>query len=518
MNQKILEIKNLSISFQPNQNVVQNVSFDLYENEILGIVGESGSGKSVTALSILGLLNAHIAAESCIVFQGQKLDFENQKLMQTVRGGKIGFVFQEPMSSLNPLHTIGKQISENIIVHQKLKTSDAKARTLELMKKVGLKNPVERYKAYPYELSGGERQRVMIAMAIANNPKVLIADEPTTALDVTIQKQIIELLLKLKKELGMSVIFISHDLKLVSQIADKIAVMYHGKMIEFGTVQDIFQNAKNNYTKKLISSSNLLKNKEKIKNKTLVSIQDLNVLYPMKKNFFGQTTRVLKALDNVSFDVLEGETLGIVGESGSGKTTLGMALTHLIDYQGKILYSSSWKTADFRKNVQIIFQDPYNSLNPRMNILDIVGEGLRIHHKDLNAAQIKEQVSEMIKEVSLPLESLYKYPHEFSGGERQRISIARAMILKPKFVVLDEPTSALDVTIQKQILSLLQKLQKKYNTTYIFISHDMRAVRAISDRIAVMKDGQIVEIGSAHQILTNPQASYTKELIQASVF
>ena len=518
MNQKILEIKNLSISFQPNQNVVQNVSFDLYENEILGIVGESGSGKSVTALSVLGLLNAHIAPESSIIFQGQKLEFDNHQLMQTVRGGKIGFIFQEPMSSLNPLHTIGKQISENILIHQKLKTADAKERTLELMKKVGLKNPVERYNAYPYELSGGERQRVMIAMAIANNPKILIADEPTTALDVTIQKQIIELLLKLKKELKMSVIFISHDLKLVSQIADKIAVMYHGKIIEFGTVQDIFQNSKNDYTKKLISSSNLLKNKEKIQNKTLISIQNLNVSYPIKKNFLGRTIRELKALENVSLNVLEGETLGIVGESGSGKTTLGSTLTHLIDYKGKILYPPSWKEADFRKNVQIIFQDPYNSLNPRMNILEIVGEGLKIHQKDLTLSQIKEKVSEILEEVSLPLESLYKYPHEFSGGERQRISIARAMILRPKFVVLDEPTSALDVTIQKQILSLLKSLQKKFKMTYIFISHDMRAVRAISDRIAVMKDGRIVEIGSAHQILTSPHDPYTKALIQASVF
>lgn len=518
MNQKILQVQNLSIGFFEGQNVVQNVSFDLYQNEILGIVGESGSGKSVTALSILGLLNAHISSQSSIKFEGQNLDKSNFQMMQFIRGGKIGFIFQEPMSSLNPLHQIGKQIAENIIIHQKLSKSKAKEQAILLMKRVGLKNPVERYKAYPYELSGGERQRVMIAMAIANNPKILIADEPTTALDVTIQKQIIELITELKNELGMAVIFISHDLKLVSQIADRIAVMYQGKMLEIGTAKDIFQSPKEDYTKKLILSSNILKNYKKIKNNTLIDIQNLSVSYPIKKNFFGKIIHRLKALDEVSFDIYEGETLGVVGESGSGKTTLGQAVTHLIDYKGKITYPSSWKTEDFRKNVQIIFQDPYNSLNPRMNILEIVGEGLKIHHKNLSQSEIKDKVCEILKEVSLPLNGLYKYPHEFSGGERQRISIARAMILRPKFVVLDEPTSALDVTIQKQILTLLQNLQKKFGMTYIFISHDMRAVRAISDRIAVMKDGKIVELGSVNQILTHPQNTYTKSLIQASVF
>lgn len=517
MTRKLLEVQNLSVGFK-GKNVVHNVSFDLNTHEVLGIVGESGSGKSVTVLSLLGLLNADISKKSSVLFQGIPLDLKDSSLMQSVRGAQIGFIFQEPMSSLNPLHQVGKQIAENILIHQKISTSKAKEQAISLMKKVGLKNPSERYKAYPYELSGGERQRVMIAMAIANNPKILIADEPTTALDVTIQKQIIELILKLKNELGMAVIFISHDLKLVSMIADRIAVMYQGKMIEKGTVKEVFESPKEIYTKNLISSSNLLKNKENKTNKTLIFVQNLKVFYPIKKNFFGKVTTLLKALNDVSFNILEGETLGVVGESGSGKTTLGQAVANLIKYQGNIVYPSLWKQQDFRKNVQIIFQDPYSSLNPRMNILEIVGEGLQVQQKKLSQNEIKKRVCDILEEVALDSNCLYKYPHEFSGGERQRIAIARAMILRPKFVVLDEPTSALDVTIQKQIINLLKKLQKKWGMTYIFVSHDMRAIRAISDRIMVMQNGKIVELGSSGQILTKPKHPYTKSLIQASVF
>ncbi len=514
----LLEVKNLSISFK-GVEVVKSISFNLNKNEILGIVGESGSGKSVTALSVLGLSpNAAYGEKSSIKLNGKELLNASNKTLMKVRGSKIGFIFQEPMSSLNPLHRIGAQIAETILLHQKVSKEEAKRQTIELLKKVGLKNYETRFKAYPYELSGGERQRVMIAMAIANKPDILIADEPTTALDVTIQKQIIDLILQLKQELGMSVIFISHDLKLVSKIADKIVVMHQGKIVEQGTTKEIFENPKKSYTKELILSVNLLKKEIKHKENKILSVQNLAVEYTLKKNFLGQKTAILHALKNVSFDVFENETLGIVGESGSGKTTLGLCIANLIKYQGLIKFNQSFNDKEFRKNVQIIFQDPYNSLNPRMNILEIVGEGLKVHQKNLKNNELEEKVLNILQKVGLKKESLYKYPHEFSGGERQRIAIARAMILEPKIVVLDEPTSALDVTIQKQIIELLKDFQQKTNVTYIFISHDMRAIKAMSDRIVVMKEGSIVEIGTAAEILQNPHEEYTKALINASIF
>lgn len=514
----LLEVKNLSISFK-GVEVVHSISFNLNKNEVLGIVGESGSGKSVTALSVLGLSpNAVYGSKSSIKLNGVELMGASSQDLMKVRGSKVGFIFQEPMSSLNPLHRIGAQIAETILLHQKVSKNKAKEETLELLKKVGLKNYEERFKAYPYELSGGERQRVMIAMAIANKPDILIADEPTTALDVTIQKQIIDLILELKAELGMAVIFISHDLKLVSHIADKILVMYQGKIIEKGSVEEIFKSPKKTYTKELISSVNLLKKEEKERKDKVLSVRDLSVEYILKKNFFGHQIAVLHAVKNVSFDVFKGETLGIVGESGSGKTTLGMCVANLIKYQGIIDFYKSFNKKNFRKNIQIIFQDPYNSLNPRMNIVEIVGEGLRVHKKELNNKEIEEKVLNILQKVGLKKDSLYKYPHEFSGGERQRIAIARAMILEPEIVVLDEPTSALDVTIQKQIIKLLMDFQTKSGVTYIFISHDMRAIKAMSDRIAVMKSGQIVEIGAANDILKHPKQEYTKALINASIF
>ena len=516
----LLQVKNLSLTFENQTKTVEavkNISFEVSKNEVVGIVGESGSGKSVTALSVLGLSRAKYGPKSSIKLNGTELIGAPKQTLLDARGAKVGVIFQEPMSSLNPLHTIGAQVAEMLLMHQNLNKQQAKQETVRLLEKVGLKNAAGRYKAYPFELSGGERQRVMIAMAIANKPDILIADEPTTALDVTIQKQIIDLILDLKKSLGMAVVFISHDLKLVSQIADKIIVMYQGKIVEQGKAKDIFEYPKHSYTKKLISSCNFLKYNNKVSNKTLMNIEHVSVRYVLKKNFFGRPIEYLDALNDVSLDVKEGQTLGIVGESGSGKTTLGLAVADLIKYQGDIRLNNQVLKSAFRKNVQIIFQDPYNSLNPRMNVLEIVGEGLKIHQKNIKNNKIEKEVISILEQVGLHKDDLKKYPHEFSGGERQRIAIARAMILKPKLVVLDEPTSALDVTIQKQILTLLKDLQTKYSITYIFISHDMRSVKALSDTIAVMQNGRLVETGPADEILENPKAEYTKALIGASI-
>lgn len=521
---KIIEIKKLSISFKSNNQEVfhalKNVNIDLYKGEILGIVGESGSGKSVTALSVLSLLPSNkigYSNKSSIKFEQQELIGANNEVLNEIRGGKIGFVFQEPMSSLNPLHKIGDQIAENILLHQKTTIRYAKEKTLELLDIVGIKDAQNRYNAYPFELSGGQRQRVMIAMAIANNPKVLIADEPTTALDVTVQEQIINLLLDLKKRFEMSVIFISHDLQLVRKIADRIVVMHQGKVVEENKTECIFNTPQHTYTKKLISSSLSLKQNDKIKNSLISEIKNITVEYTIKKSLFGKSIQILKALNNVSFSLYKGETLGIVGESGSGKTTLGMCFARLIKYSGKISINKELSEKEFRKTIQIVFQDPYNSLNPRLNIFQIVSEGLKVHFPNLSQDDYEKQVITILNDVGLKKNDLYKYPHEFSGGQRQRIAIARALILKPEIVVLDEPTSALDITVQAQIVELLKELQKKYEMTYIFISHDMRAIKSISDRIAVMKDGEIIEIGKSSNILSNPKNKYTKDLIRASL-
>ncbi len=522
---KILEIRNLSIFFNSkNQKedfqAVKNINFDLYEGEILGIVGESGSGKSVTALSIPGLLpnnKSYHNTDCSIKLMEQELFNADNQTLNKVRGGQIGFVFQEPMSSLNPLHKIGHQIAENILQHQNVSKKEAKAKAIELLKLVDIKNANQRYNAYPFELSGGQRQRVMIAMAIANKPNILIADEPTTALDVTVQEQIINLILDLKKQFNMSVIFISHDLNLIRKIADRIIVMYNGDIIEENSTKELFDSPKKDYTKKLISSSLSLKQCEKNHTNVVAVAENVMVEYPLKKNFFGKTIQSLKALNNVSFKLYNGETLGIVGESGSGKTTLGMCFSNLIKYNGNISFYKDLNEKEFRKNIQIVFQDPYNSLNPRFNIFQIISEGLRVHFPNMSENEYKDEVLNMLNEVGLCDDDLYKYPHEFSGGQRQRIAIARALILKPKIVVLDEPTSALDVTVQTQIIELLKFLQKKYNMSYIFISHDMRAIKSISDRIMVMKDGKIVEIDQSEKILSFAKKKYTKDLIRASL-
>lgn len=524
---EILEVKNLSVLFKRKEKpfaAVDNVSFELKKGEILGIVGESGSGKSLTALSILGLLppRASVAPEASVRFEGREL-LKNPEIRK-YRGNRFGFIFQEPMSSLNPLHTIEHQISETIMLHQGLSAAQARRQTLRLLTLTGIKNARGRLKSYPHELSGGQRQRVMIAMAIANHPDILIADEPTTALDVTIQAQIIDLLLKLRKEMNMSIIFISHDLHLIRKIADNVIVMKSGKIIEKGTAEEIFASPQNAYTKELINSFNVMKNNNKIYEDVILEVNWANVVFPLKRNFFGKITETLTAVNQISFSLRQGENLGIVGESGSGKTTLGMVLSQLQPHRGQIFFNGhpvdmldKKNNLSFRRQVQIIFQDPYNSLNPRMTIEQIVGEGLTVHFPNMPKDEKKQRIINILSEVGLSREDLYKYPHEFSGGQRQRIAIARSLILEPELLILDEPTSALDVTIQSKILKLLQQIQYNRKLSYIIISHDMKAIRALADKIAVMREGRIIELDTAETVFKNPQHEYTRTLIAASL-
>ncbi len=521
----LLEVKNLTLGFHTNDGnkykVVKNVSFNLEKGEILGVVGESGSGKSITALSILGLLpypKAFHSQESSIKFNGTEL--LNNKNIRDFRGSKIGFVFQEPMSSLNPLHKIGRQIVENILLHQNISYKRAKVQALRLLKITGIKNHKERFDAYPHELSGGQRQRVMIAMAIANKPDILIADEPTTALDVTIAAQILDTLMQLKQTMGMSIILISHDLSVIRKVADRVLVMKSGKIVEQGSSDDIFFRPKNSYTKALIHSSNILKKYNNIKSEYACDIKNLIVKYPIAKNFWGKVTDYLYAVNNVSLRLKKGKTLGIVGESGSGKTTLAMAVADLVKHEGNVFIGGEnikeIPNKSLRKKIQIVFQDPYNSLNPRMTVREIVGEGLEVHFKNESKFNKLKRIKKVLSEVGLRGNAADKYPHEFSGGQRQRIAIARALVVEPEILILDEPTSALDVTIAAQILKLLQKIQETRGISYLFISHDMRAVRALADDIAVMKDGKVLEINSAVNIFNHPFNAYTKSLIKAA--
>lgn len=521
----LLEVRNLGIGFNHSDGykykVVKKIDFDLNAGEVLGIVGESGSGKSITALSILGLLpypKAFHTKNSSIKFKGIEL-IDNPNIQQ-FRGNKFGFVFQEPMSSLNPLHTIGKQIAETLILHQKMSFKQAKIEAIRLLKLTGIKDAENRFNAYPYELSGGQRQRVMIAIAIANKPDILIADEPTTALDITVATQILDLLLKLKNELGMSIIFISHDLNVIRKISNRVLVMRSGKIVEQGTTEDIFKHPRDSYTKTLIYSYSVLKKNNYSWNDYLIEARNVMVKYPIVKDFWGRVKEYLFAVNSISIKLKRGMTLGIVGESGSGKTTLAMALAGLIDYDGEVLLNkqdiNSIKNKELRKKIQIVFQDPYNSLNPRMNVREIIEEGLRVHFKNMTKAQWLDKIKETLYEVGLKDDVLDKYPHEFSGGQRQRIAIARALVVEPDLLILDEPTSALDVTIAAQILKLLHKIQCNRKISYLFISHDFRAIRALADDIAVMKDGKIVEINVASKIFEMAKNPYTKKLIYAA--
>ncbi|MEZ5524328.1 MAG: ABC transporter ATP-binding protein [Pseudomonadales bacterium] len=524
----ILKISDLSVDFKSDgkaSHAVRNVSFDIQPGEILALVGESGSGKSVTALSILQLLPYPAASHPSgkILLEGEDVLQMNPARLRQIRGNRISMIFQEPMTSLNPLHTIEKQIREILLLHRGLKGSAATGRIIELLEMVGIPEPQRRLKSYPHELSGGQRQRVMIAMALANEPDLLIADEPTTALDVTIQLQILNLLLGLREKLGMAILLITHDLNIVRHYCDRVCVMKQGEIVECAETAQLFSAPQHPYSQSLLgaepSGSPIPRAPQA---DTVLSTQSLNVWFPIKKGVLNRVVDYVKAANDINIKVHRGQTLGVVGESGSGKTTLGLALLRLIRSDGDIDFGEAKLSQlnqsgmrPLRRDIQVVFQDPFGSLSPRMSIGEIIGEGLKVHAPD-DPALHEQQIIRALEEVGLDPETRHRYPHEFSGGQRQRIAIARALILKPRLIILDEPTSALDRTVQCQIVDLLRSLQAKYQISYIFISHDLAVVRALSHDLIVMKEGQVVEQGSAEQVFSNPQQPYTKALIAAA--
>jgi microcin C transport system ATP-binding protein len=529
LSQPLLSVQDLSVAFVQDGKpalAVDRISFDIAKGETVALVGESGSGKSVSALSVLKLLPYPSASHPSgkILFQGNDLLAKGEKELRRVRGNRITMIFQEPMTSLNPLHTIEQQVIEVLSLHQGMKEGPARRRTLELFKEVGIRDPERRLGAYPHQLSGGQRQRVMIAMALANEPELLIADEPTTALDVTVQAQILELLAGLKKKKGMSMLFITHDLGIVRKIADKVCVMTKGKIVEAGPTAEIFANPQHSYTRHLLAAEP--KGKPPAADataKTVMSGNDIKVWFPIRQGFFRTTVDHVKAVDGIDVTVRAGQTLGVVGESGSGKTTLGLALARMISSTGRIHFNgrdinqlSFNAMRPLRRELQIVFQDPFGSLSPRMSVSEIVEEGLAIHEPTLSDAQRDARVVEALKEVGLDPDTRFRYPHEFSGGQRQRIAIARAMVLKPRFVMLDEPTSALDMSVQAQVVDLLRDLQARHDLAYLFISHDLKVIRALANDVIVMRNGKIVEFGPAEQIFSRPQSDYTKALISAA--
>lgn len=525
--QQLLSIEDLSVEFLSGETVqraVNNISFSILKGETLALVGESGSGKSVTAHSILRLLPYPLARHPSgkIMYQDKDLLAATPEYLRNVRGNRIAMIFQEPMSSLNPLHTIEKQINEILILHKGMNAKQASVRTLELLKLVEIPNPAQRMNVYPHELSGGQRQRVMIAMALANEPQLLIADEPTTALDVTVQQTILELLSDLQERLGMSILLISHDLNLVRRVAHRVCVMRNGEIVEQAACAEIFRNPQHPYTQELLGAEPSGQPVPHSPSETLLETCDLRVWFPIKKGIFQRTADYIKAVDGVSFNLQRGQTLGVVGESGSGKSTLGLAILRLINSKGRILYAgqaidslSQKEVRPLRRDIQVVFQDPFGSLSPRMSVSDIIGEGLRIH-KMGDAQQQEQAIIAALQEVGLDPETRHRYPHEFSGGQRQRIAIARALVLKPKLIVLDEPTSALDRTVQRQVVELLRNLQLKYNLTYVFISHDLAVVKALSHHLLVMRQGQVIEQGAAARIFAAPQHTYTQQLLAAA--
>ncbi len=520
----LLTIENLSVAFR-GQRVVEGVSFQVHAGEVVALVGESGSGKSVTALSVLRLLSSTGSnPEGRITLDGTEVIGAKERELQRLRGGVAGMVFQEPMTSLNPLHSIGRQVSEAITLHRPLGGTALRAEVIAKLQRAGLPNAEERLNAYPHQLSGGQRQRVMIAAALANDPKLLIADEPTTALDVTIQAQILELLADLKRRLGMAMLLITHDLTIVKRHADRVVVMKDGRVVEQGRVAEVFANPRHPYTRMLLATEPKGRPAPVAPDaREVVQGEGVKVHFPIRRGFFRRTVAHVKAVDGVSLAVREGETLGLVGESGSGKTTLGLALLRLEGSEGAIRFEgqdiqglSRAVLRPLRARMQIVFQDPYGSLSPRMSAGEIVGEGLTVHEPGMGEADRGKRVAAALEEVGLEPAMATRYPHEFSGGQRQRIAIARALVLKPRLVVLDEPTSALDVSVQAQVVELLRDLQARHRLAYLFISHDLRVVRAMAHRIAVMRGGRIVEEGEAEALTSNPREPYTRALMAAA--
>ena len=520
----LLEVKDLWVRFG-STDVVRGVNFTIGAGETVALVGESGSGKSVTALSILQLLPYPNASHphGQILLDGENLVGAQPARLRSVRGNAVTMIFQEPMTSLNPLHTIEKQIGETLQVHRGMTRREARLRTLELLERVKLKDAANRLDAYPHELSGGQRQRVMIAMALANEPRLLIADEPTTALDVTIQAEILALLKELKNDLGMALLLISHDLGVVRSIAERVCVMHEGVIVEQGTRESIFNNPQHAYTRKLLAAEP--KGEPPLPTTgtpVLLSTDQLGVHYPKGHQWFGRREFV-SVVKDVSITVHAGDTLGVVGESGSGKTSLGMAVLRLISSTGGINFDghdlralSGRALKPIRRQLQVVFQDPFGSLSPRLSVAQIIGEGLKVHEPDLTVEDHLARVSEALEEVGLSAEHLHRYPHEFSGGQRQRISIARALILRPRLIIMDEPTSALDMSVQAQIVDLLRDLQRRYGLTYLFISHDLRVVKALATHLLVMQNGHVVEQGEAARIFANPGSEYTRALLSAA--
>jgi microcin C transport system ATP-binding protein len=529
MTKPILSVRNLSVAFHQggSQSIaVDGVSFDIMPGEVVALVGESGSGKSVTANSILKLLPYPAASHPSgeILFEDKDMLKLPERELRAVRGNDITMIFQEPMTSLNPLHTIERQIGEILELHQAMTGTQARARILELLLQVGIRDPEKRLKAYPHELSGGQRQRVMIAMALANRPKLLIADEPTTALDVTVQAQILELLRNLKEQHSMSMLFITHDLGIVRKFADRVCVMTKGKIVETGPVEQVFNTPQHAYSRHLLAAEPKGEPPHSDDSKPVVMQgDDIKVWFPIKAGLMRRVVDHVKAVDGIDLTLRAGQTLGVVGESGSGKTTLGLALARLIRSQGRISFLGNQidgysfdDMKPLRNRLQVVFQDPYGSLSPRMSVGEIVAEGLKVHEKALSSEERDRRVASVLEEVGLDPATRWRYPHEFSGGQRQRIAIARAMVLKPRFVMLDEPTSALDMSVQAQVVDLLRDLQAKHDLAYLFISHDLKVVKALANEVIVMRQGKVVEKGPSTQIFNAPQQDYTKALMAAA--
>ncbi len=526
---KLVSVKNLSVAFRSGDEdtlAVKGISFDIAAGETVALVGESGSGKTVSALSIMRLLPYPAASHPSgeILFKGADVLKMDEPALRKLRSGQIGIIFQEPMSSLNPLHRVEKQIGEVLKVHRGLSDSAARLRVLELLDKVGIPDPETRLDSYPHQLSGGQRQRVMIAMALANEPDLLIADEPTTALDVTIQAQILALLKSLKDEMNMALMLITHDLGIVRKMADRLCVMNQGEIVETGSAEAIFTKPQHVYTRHLLAAEPKGDPPPADRSAPVImSTRDLRVWFPIRRGFLRRTVGHIKAVDGLSLEVRAGQTVGVVGESGSGKTTLGLALLRLTSSEGPIVYmgqnidqTSSRKMRPYRRDMQIVFQDPYGSLSPRLSVSQIIEEGLLIQHPGMRSQERRARVSKALREVGLDPATQDRYPHEFSGGQRQRIAIARAMVLEPKFLMLDEPTSALDVSVQAQIIDLLRDLQRRHNLAYLFISHDLRVVRALANFVIVMRGGKVVEQGDAREVFDNPRSDYTKALLAAA--